>query len=250
MPGLLDLPSELIDHIFLYEESVKCIRQAYEDEDGTEYVVTAPLSRLASRYFEQCTRHNFAKAYFRTRRIKMFEDASIKRFCDLAHFPELIRYVTELEFHVADDQHERREMSSVTRNDLVDALRAYPAMREFAFCDAAREQTDELHQEDRTEGDLEISGCRNSIDMSSSFSFVLSAAEEAGMRPRWITSLSRDPSAMPHGGLADCFALAERNQVVSEVEQLGIDIVPPRPEHGNTPGNMCVKSRCLRRWGS
>lgn len=63
MPGLLDLPPELVEHIFLFEESVQRVRQAYEDEDGTEYVITAPLFRLTNRYIEQCTRRLFAKSF-------------------------------------------------------------------------------------------------------------------------------------------------------------------------------------------
>lgn len=243
MPQLLDLPAELIAHIFIYDESI-C--QGLE-ADGNDYVAVAPLFRLTNRYIERCTRRIFAKAYFCTQRIKMSEHASIRRFCDMAHFPELIRHVRELEFYVADDQRGRQEISSITRIDFVDALRAYSAVCAFVFYDAPREQTDDLHREDHTESDWEVSGCRNSIDMNPTFSFVLSAAEEAGMRPTWINSLSRDPSRMPHSGLANCLALAEKNRVLSEVEQLGIDIVPPRPEHGNTPGNMCVKPRCLRK---
>lgn len=75
------------------------------------------------------------------------------------------------------------------------------------------------------------------IDMSSSFSFVLSVAEEAGMRPSWIDTWSCEAWRMPLFGLADCFPIAERNNVVSEVELLSIAIVPPRREAGVTPEN-------------
>lgn len=225
MPGLLDLPPELVEHIFLFKESVQRVRQAYEDEDGTEYVITAPLFRLTNRYIEQCTRRLFAKSFFKIRRIVMPQHASIKAFCDMASYPELVKYMNGLHFTVTNDQHERLEISSVTRNEIVDALRAFPATCELVFSDAPRKDEDGLHREDRTAGTM------TTFDMSSSFSFVLSVAEEAGMRPEWISTWSCES---PLFGLTDCFAIAERNRVMSEVELLNIAIVPPRPEDGVT----------------
>jgi hypothetical protein len=240
MSGLLDLSPELIEHIFLSEESV---RQEFEDE--AEGVIVAPLFRLTNRYIQECTRRMFAKTYFRALSIKASDAASIMRFCDIAQFPELVKYVSELVFYVTDDQHGGRGVSSVIRNDFVDALRAYSAMRAFVFCDAPREQAVDLHREDHTAGELEVPACRNVFDMSSSFGFILSAAEEAGMRPTWISTMSYDPSKLPHCGLADCSTLAKQNAVVSEVKQLGIDIVAPRPEHGVTLENMYINPHCL-----
>jgi hypothetical protein len=51
------------------------------------------------------------------------------------------------------------------------------------------------------------------------------------MRPEWISTWSCES---PLFGLTDCFAIAERNGVMSEVELLNIAIVPPRPEDGVT----------------
>lgn len=101
MPKLLDLPPELIEHIFLFEEPVQRIREAFEDEDDD--VVTAPLFRLANRYIEQCTRCMFAKSFFTYQRILIPNHASIRRFCDKTRFPELVKYVTGLHFSVAND---------------------------------------------------------------------------------------------------------------------------------------------------
>lgn len=218
MLELLDLPPELVEHFFLFEESVQCVRQAYEDEDGTEYVITAPLFRLANRYIEQCTRRIFAKSVFNFRRIVMPKDSS-----EIASYPELVKYMTGLQFTVTNDQHGRLKISSATRNEIVDALRACPATCELVFCDAPREEGDGLHREGCT------AGTSTTFDMTSSFSFVLSVAEEAGMRPEWISTWSCE---FPLSGLTGCFAIAERNGVMSEVELLNIAIVPPRPEYG------------------
>jgi len=246
MSTLLDLPPELIEHIYiLYEDSICLYCECEKNLQICE--ANAPLFRLTNRYIQQCTRRMFAKIYFNSRRIRTSKDASIKRFCDIAHFPELIKYVSELVFDVANDQCGQRKGSSAIRSEFVDALRAYSAMRAFVFFDTSHKQLDDPHRETRTEGDLNAPASRDVLDVSSPFSFVLSLAAEAGMRPRLIHTLSCDPSTMPRCGLADCLALAERNEALSELEHLGIDIVPPRPEDGVTPEIMYVKPRCLER---
>ena len=168
----------------------------------------------------------------------MPKDVSIKRFCDIARYPELVKYLSGLHFYVANDQHGRLEISSVTRNEIVDALRACPATCEFVFRYASREEDDDPHREDRAAEELVTFGSRNVIDITSSFSFVLSVAEEAGMRPKWIGTRSFESWTTSLTGLADCAAIAERNSVVSDVDLLNIAIVPPRPKHGVTPSDV------------
>jgi hypothetical protein len=240
MSQLLDLPPELIEHIFLFEESVQRIREASEHEDGANDVVTAPVFRLANRYIEQCTRRMFAKSFFTYQRILIPDHASIRRFCAKARFPDLVKYVTGLHFSVVNDRRQRLKISSATRHELVDALRAYPPTCEFVFCDAPREEPDLAnypHPACSTARNLAAPNSRKVIDMTASFSFVLSVAEEAGMRPSWINTWSCEAWRMPLFGLADCFAIAERNNVVSEVKYLNTAIVPPRAEAGVTPEN-------------
>lgn len=229
MPGLLDLPPELIELIFRYEDSVRRIRQASKVEDWADHAITAPLFRLANRYVEQCTRRIFAQSFFCVQRIMMPKDASIKRFCDIARYPELVKHVNGLHFYVANDQRGRLEISSVTRNEIVDALRACPATCEVVFRDASREEDDDPQREDRTAEELATLASRIVIDMSSSFSFVLSVAEEAGMRPDWINTWTFEEWGKSLFGLVDCSAIAERNTIVSDVEVLNIAIIPPRP---------------------
>jgi hypothetical protein len=249
MSELLDLPPELIEHIFLFDESVqeslRRIREASGNEKGAKRVVPAPLFRLANRYIEQCTRRIFAKSFFGRQRVLMIYDVCIRRFCDQARFPDLVKYVDGLHFFVANDQHGRIEIPPATRYELVDALRACPPTCALVFRDVPRENPYHLHREDRKTGELEAPACHNVIDMSSSFSFVLSVAEEAGMRPKSVTTWSCKEEEMSLLGLADCFAIAERNSVLSEVERLDVEIVPPQPEQGVTPENMQVKSTCM-----
>lgn len=190
MSTLNDLPRELIERIFLFEESVRLTRQAYEGYGDPNHVPVAPVFRLVNQYIERCTRLIFAKTFFRGPRIKLHEEASIKMFCDIARLPDLVKYVIALQFCVSNNQHGRLEISSTTRIEIVDALRACPGNCELMFCDSPREVAASLQRQDATADDLDSAAlvARNTIDMSLAFSFVLSAAAEAGMRPKWIST--------------------------------------------------------------
>ena len=242
MPDLLDLPPELISHIFFLCEDL--IYQESEDAAAESVVFALPF-RLTNRYIEKCTRRVFATSYFHTQSIEMSEDASFKRFCDIARFPELARYVYELRFYAVNDRHERRKISSISRNEFVDALRACSDVGELEFYDAPSDQADELQRAERTENDPDVPTIHEVFDMSATFSFALSAAEEAGLRLNTIWTSSCDLKKKPLCGLSDCSAIAERTRVMREVEQLDIKIVPQRPEQGAAPEHMYARSRCI-----
>jgi len=239
MSELLDLPPELISHIFFLCEDL-----IYEDpEDAVPVsVVFALLFRLSNHYIENSTRHVFAASYFHTQSIKMSDNASMRRFCDIARFLELAKYVDELRFYAVNDRHERLEISSASRNEFVDALRACSAVDELVFFDGPSDHPNYMRREDRTEGALRAPTIGEVFDVSSTFSFVLSVAEEAGIRPKWIRTTSYNPKQLWQCGLADCSVIAVRKSVLREVEQLDIHLVPQRPEHGVTPEDMYVNT--------
>jgi hypothetical protein len=232
MSELLDLPPELIEDIFWFCEEF--IYQELEDA-GQENVVTAPLFRLANRYIERCTRRIFALSYFHTQSIRIFDDASIGRFCDITQSPELARSVDKLEFYATNGRHGRREISSVQRKDLVDALRACSALDELVFCDPPNERPHDPQRENRTEGDPEAPASHNVFDLSSMFSFALSVAEAAGLRLNQVRTSSHGSEVVPHCGLADCSGIAERKSLFHKLELFNIDIIQKQSEQEATP---------------
>jgi hypothetical protein len=100
MLELVDLPPELIEHIFIDVEDL-----VYDELLGTdrESDTVAPLFRLVNRYVEQCTRREFAMSYFDIHYIKAPDDASIEKFCAMAPVPDLAKCLIKLVICIDND---------------------------------------------------------------------------------------------------------------------------------------------------
>lgn len=101
MPGLQDLPPELIDQIHREYETL-----LIDGRPPTELAgVAEDLGnfRLTSRYIERATRHSFVEVWFGSWSIDAPDDESIQRFCAMAKTPDLAASVRELNVFVDDD---------------------------------------------------------------------------------------------------------------------------------------------------
>jgi hypothetical protein len=230
MPELLDLPPELFEHIFFEYE---CLVY-YDSEDIGVIDTTAPNFRLASRYIEQCTRRMFAETYFDVRRITMADDASVKRFCAVAQVPDLAKFVDKVELYAENDQHAHETSASFDRSGLVDALRGFSNIAELIFHNSPYAQTGDLKYEVVSTllflpRPLE-EGLR--FDISSSLDLMLFIAEEAGIRPVWMSTTSEAAHSddydyqwrEPTCGLTDCAAISRGGALWSEVEVLTLSL--------------------------
>lgn len=102
MPGLLDLPPELIEQIHFAREQLFSAEREIKE---TDIAVTPGLGnfRLVNRYIERATRRAFVEKYFALWYIKAPDDAEIKKFCDMARTPDLAAAIQELDILVDDD---------------------------------------------------------------------------------------------------------------------------------------------------
>jgi hypothetical protein len=81
------------------------------------------------------------------------------------------------------------------------------------------------------------------FDMSSSFNYILSLVQEAGMRPVQLnTSIYIAGTAQdePWYGLTDCTAIARAGSALHALEELELRIVRERKELGITIGDVYV----------
>jgi hypothetical protein len=99
MPGLLDLPPELIEQIHLAHE--RLVEADHENDIGVAEELGR--SRLTCRYFERATRCAFAEAYFAVWTVKAPDDENIRKFCAMASTPGLAVAVRDLDLLVDDD---------------------------------------------------------------------------------------------------------------------------------------------------
>lgn len=225
MSELLDLPPELIEHIFTELEA-----QVNQDLQDTEKPkIKAPLFRLTSRYIEQCTRRMFAATYFATRKIHISDDASIRRFCAMAQSPDLAESVVTLMLYVDNDRLPRQWGNSIDRNEFIEALYACSSIAELQFHNAPSDRAVEVQQEEHDGDTVEIRASHSVFDISSSFDYVLSLAEEADVRPLFLSTAGR-----PLCGLADCWTFLKKSGAVCEVEDLSLHIIPEVPRSGIT----------------
>jgi hypothetical protein len=109
MPGLLDLPPELIEQIFAFtEEYVRAAQYQVEEpwgEDEPAEKPKAPVSRLTNKYIESATRRLFIDKFFDTWHIKAADDQSIQRFCEIVNTSDLlVRGLRGLAIYADDDQ--------------------------------------------------------------------------------------------------------------------------------------------------
>jgi hypothetical protein len=109
MPGLLDLPPELIEQIFAFtEEYVRAAQYQVEEpwcEDESAAKPKAPVSRLTNKYIESATRRLFIDRSFDTWHIKAADNQSIRRFCKIVDTSDLlVRGLRGLAIYADDDQ--------------------------------------------------------------------------------------------------------------------------------------------------
>lgn len=224
MPELLDLPPELIELIFNEHDALKY----QEQEDTGDNKTTAPLFRLTSRYIEQCTRRTFAATYFDTWHVKTLDAASLQSFYAMTRATDLARYVETLMLYVGDDRSAQHLRFSAKRSEFVGALRACVGVVELMILTTPGDHADETRQEVDDEASVEAPTTRSIFDMSSSFAYALSLAEEANMRPMYISTSSGGTRGHVDYGLADCAVLAKPWNVLLEVEELRLEFVPDR----------------------
>jgi hypothetical protein len=249
MPELVDLPPELIEHIFVDLASL-AVQAASDTDEGTgkNTKITASLFRLTNRYTEQCTRRKFAARYFTRWCIRAPDDASIEKFCAMARIPDLVKCVNELVFYVDNDFLTRAELENTSlqptidspeaedarnaidlpgppayvRNsyELLDALDACQNVNEFTFVPWQRDQgTVGAASSSQSEDD------DRNFDVSSSFAYILSLAEEVGLCPGWLSTATdfTGPRARDCG-LKDCTALAEAGDALHYLLDLSLTI--------------------------
>lgn len=250
MPGLLDLPTELIEQIF-----DKCGDIAYnewrtENPKASHFwrQVAVPPFRSSCRYVERATRHSFAKNYLRMGHYYIAaNDASIESLCAQVKVEEFAATKDFIYFELDDDknakfsplhevsgQHESAESSgkatthvledatgasvplAVYRNRkvLVEALRACTNLADLHF-------TGNLPHQDPPAAQLfEDEDEKIMFDVNSSVAYVLSLAEAAGVRLEKIfISTSFGNTRV---GLTDCTSLIRHKSIFQSMKHLDL----------------------------
>jgi hypothetical protein len=114
MPGLLDLPPELIERIFKLTEDYVVAAQVqaeqlswYDQPPELQQTATkfkAPVTRYISRYIESATRRLFADT-FNSWHIRAADDQSITKFCTIIKTSDVLAEgIRELNIYVDDDR--------------------------------------------------------------------------------------------------------------------------------------------------
>jgi hypothetical protein len=257
MPELVDLPPELIELIFIHVQGGTFAELRYT---GPEARMPAPLFRLTNRYIEQCTRREFVATYFDDRRIRISDDASIKRFCAMARTPDLAKCLDHLVLVIDNDTVVQAQDENVaptadaepweenitygilgppayvrSRNEIVTALRACSGINALMFRNAPQIQDSNTSSgvgaalppsQAETMGPI--------FDVSFPFRYILSLAEEAGVCLAWLSTAQDFPEPAESTeseimyGLSDCSALAEAEDVLCCLEALCLHLVPVR----------------------
>jgi hypothetical protein len=203
MPGLLDLPPELIEQIFTFtEEYVRAAQYQVEKpwrehEPATKPKV--PVSRLTNKYIESATQRLFIDRFFDTWHIKAADEQSIQRFCKIVqgHLQSDGDMLQEDEATQLLDP-ETGAMVPVAyfqnRDRIVQAFRACKRLHGLSFYRSpGREKLQRSMNGDEDQdgltmgpGDLFWIGDERRFDVSTSLTYVLSLAHAAGLRIRCI----------------------------------------------------------------
>lgn len=249
MPELVDLPPELIEHIFIDVESL--VRQDLRVA-GEETKRVVPIFRLTNRYIEQYTRRQFTERYFSEWRIMAPDDVSIQKFCAMAQIPDLAKCVFELILYFDNDSEMRAQQMStstttevavtnaedpcgntcilappayaMSRDDLIEALDSCSNIGQLTIHPLCEEHDLKDSDEDQAERLLLRREANDEdFDVSSSFAYFLSLAEEAGLWPGWI-SMAPDYARPGHRtcGLKNCSALEKAGDVLDGLQDLSI----------------------------
>lgn len=99
MPGLLDLPPEIIEHIYLIHTQLALA----EYENSARVAKDLCNSRLTNGYIERATRRAFVKQHFATWLVNAPDDVNIQKFCTMASTPDLAAAIEELVLLVDKD---------------------------------------------------------------------------------------------------------------------------------------------------
>jgi len=139
----------------------------------------------------------------------MADTASVRRFCNMTDVADLAQRVKTLILTVTNDLHSQKQSLFDDEDGLIDALYACSDIVELQFINESNDQAAQLRQEE-TDGDtVEVPAPDSVFDISSSFSYILSFAEQAGVCPIGMVTLGS-----PLCGLSDCSALAERGETL------------------------------------
>jgi hypothetical protein len=140
MPELVDLPPELIEHIYIDVENL-----VYDEllDTDRKFDTIVPTFRLVNRYVEQCTRREFTLSYFGIHCIKAPDDASIGMFCAIAQVPDLAKSVVQLVFCV-DMTYQCTNKAQRPRRKMLSTLRrrgcAFDCWRAAAACISPKQE--------------------------------------------------------------------------------------------------------------
>lgn len=243
MRGLLDLPPELLEHIY-------CVHN--ESTEGPERMLTLRNLRRTSRYVEKSTRHYFLTKQCCAVTINTFEDASIERFCAMTATSDIAQALSRIELHmVAIGDHIAQADAPMLQEQSRDITRAsiglpnppatlgkmVPAAllrHEDSLLKAltACENVDELRFADHIHGDwLDHMPPSHPIrvgsmfyDISSIFDFFMSLVVRAGIHIKRMGTLGIGPSA----GLTNAQGMVTGKRALGNIEELDLGFLTSR----------------------
>lgn len=106
MPGLLDLPAELIEQIYhSYEDRIPV--DEHKNSESGRYIYNkfeGRSFRLVNRYIQRAPHHSFASAHFQERRIREPDNRSIEMFCAMTSVPDSAQCVKQMGLCVDEDR--------------------------------------------------------------------------------------------------------------------------------------------------
>jgi hypothetical protein len=142
MPGLLDLPPELIEQIHLAHEQLVVA----EHEDHVGVAEDLGHSRLTCRYIERATRRAFVETHFFAWFMKAPDDADIQKFCAMTRTPDLAAAIQELYLHVDDDYtmevQETESLDHLGNHDLATSLQGLSLTPDHTLSEQVTERGD------------------------------------------------------------------------------------------------------------
>lgn len=258
MPGLLDLPPELIEQIYdSFADRVPVDEHHHPESKSYTYNKFEGRSfRLVNRYIQRATRHSFASTHFQEWDIRAFDYASIERFCAMTDVPDLAQCVEKIGLSLEEDRLMRVDTSSLHAQPANIMIFGSKATRIFdddfgadvplalfqnrkrlikAF--AACEQLWTLFLYNRclsadcwlalgfAPGQTRPPNEILQLDISSSFSYILFLLEAASASPEYIATLKQPRHHQIDVGLTNTFALRRYQTVLSKVKTLRLDFL-------------------------
>lgn len=237
MPGLLDLPPEVLE-------------QVYDDYDeATDWDDRAQLGylRLTCRYVEKATRRKSIQNKWECLALSTSEDASLRRFCAMTTASEMAKAVKRIKLFAHDDgtaetETRRLHQQSQTTVTGVAGVPVFPGelrsmksnallRHEESLLEALRlcEQFNELRCYEVYYGDMSNHRALPSVsaqkaypfDMSSTLDFVMSLMVRAGI---YLTHVSL-VGIKYRGGLTNAAGLVTGKEALRRVEKLELAFI-------------------------